>query len=431
MISLRPYQSAAVDAAVGYLRAGRHPLIVQATGTGKTRVIARFVELARGRVVVVVHRRELVVQAADTIEELLGRRPAIEMGDDRAPPGAWCVVASRDSLARRLDAYPPGSVSLVVVDEAHHAAAASYRKTFAHLGCLRVGVTATPGARPQTLGFDGVAFSYGIREGIADGVLVRPLAVQVDARVDWSQLRVSGRDYTDASAEAAIAPALGEWCRAVVELAGDRPGVMFLPTVASAYAAAETLRALGMTAAAADGSTPTAEREQILRDYAEGRLQCVVNCALWTEGWDAPHTSFVAVGRPTRNSGFYAQMVGRGLRLSPGKTDCLVIDLAASGDHCDLVLASLADEMGAPPAAREAARGKPGVVVDVMAVVERVEMEARAAEIERVRQIDILRGERRRAPCSPKQAAVLRRMGINPEGMTLGQAGAVIGRRKA
>ncbi len=401
MISLRPYQKAAIKAADAMIKKGESPLIVHATGTGKTTTGASLVmeHAARGPVVWMAHRRELVEQAAARIESMSGREVGIEMADRRSSLAAWCTVATVQSLAARLRDYERGVASLLVVDEGHHAIAETYRTVRAHLGCPALGITATPTHSVEKLGFDGVAHTYDIRDAIRDGYLVRPMAVQVETEVDWTQLKVSGGDYTDASAEAAIVPALGEWCAAVARLIGSRPTVMFLPTVASAHAAAKTLRGLGVTAGSADGSTPLAERVALLDGYASGAVQVLVNCALWTEGWDAPHTACVAVGRPTKSHALYAQMVGRGLRPSLGKEDCLVIDLARSGSDCDLVLASLPGILGGPPEAEKAvAAAKPGETVDALATCERFEEEARAAKLIAVNEVDILSGKAKRGP---------------------------------
>jgi superfamily II DNA or RNA helicase len=454
-MNLRPYQERAVEAAIRVVREGGDPLIVMPTGTGKTQVFAEIVrrEASHGPIVVLAHRRELIDQAARRISSMCGREVAVEMADQRADIAhAWCIVASVQSMISRLDNYPPGSVSLLIIDEAHHAASESYRKIARHLGCPVIGVTATPERDDEeALAFTEVAFEYRVLDAMDDGWLVPLRAVSADIVIDASKLRTRGGDYTEESAAASIAGELGAWCRAVADLRGDRPTVLFSAGVAAAHQSAELLRGIGLRAASADGTTPTILREQILRNYTEGRLDVIANCGLWTEGWDAPHTACVAIGRVTKNRLLYMQMLGRGLRPSSGKADCLAIDVASSGSGMGLatsasVLGASWDDEVIQRAEEIAEDGDTDVGSALKEASDEIEEERRvlaAAKVSTVRKIDVwsTRSNSRLVeprelgirlpppnaqPPSDKQAAVIARNGFAVPASSA-EASAIIG----
>jgi ATP-dependent helicase IRC3 len=146
--------------------------------------------------------------------------------------------------------------------------------------------------------------------------------------------------------------------RSIQELARDRRTVAFCVTVAHAQNLRRSLAALGVRAAAVYGDMPADARAQVLADFAAGRIQVVTNVAVLTEGFDDPGVSCVAMARPTRSEGMYAQCVGRGTRLAPGKRDCLVLDFV---DVSSLSLCSLPSLFGMPrrpqPGGPRGARG--------------------------------------------------------------------------
>lgn len=440
-MNLRPYQIAAVDAATRAIRAGDDPLLVMPTGTGKTTVFAEIIarESHRGPVVVVAHRRELIDQAARRIEARCGRPVAIEMAEEHADVARdWCIVASVQSLTARLDAYPPGSVALLIIDEAHHASAGSYRKIARHLGCPVLGVTATPERDDEeALAFSCVAYEYGVLDAMRDGWLVPVRAVSAQIKIDKSALRTRCGDYTEESVADVTRESLGAWCSTVAQLRGDRPTVVFSAGVSAAHSTAEILRGIGVRAASADGETPTAEREQILSDYMAGRIDVLANCGLWTEGWDAPKTACIAIGRPTKNRSLYMQMMGRGLRPSPGKDDCLIVDMVGSGSGmglatCAAVIGGSWDQeviRRAEEAMDEDECDVATALETAAAWVEDHRRAAEAAKVSRIREIDVWSKKKAKTidardlgialpspgstPPSQKQAAVIQRAGLS------------------
>lgn len=320
-----------------------------ATGTGKTATATHIVRdrVKHGRILWLAHRRELLDQAAATITARMGLETEREQGDHRA---SWCggllnvpvVVGSVQTFhPARLARWPRNSFDTIVVDECHHATARAYRDVLEHFGGAKVlGLTATPDrADGVALGsvFDSVAYVYDIKQAIDEGFLVpiRQHTIQVadldlgGVRVvngDLSAKQVAERMRSEAVLHQVIAP--------TVRLVGERPTIVFTASVAQAEAMAEIARRYGIRAEAVSGKTPDHIRARILADYQSGAITMVTNCNVLTEGFDAPHTEVIAMARPTKSRALYAQCVGRGTRLSPGKNHCLVIDFAGNaGKH--------------------------------------------------------------------------------------------------
>jgi hypothetical protein len=309
---------------------------------------------------------------------------------------AHVVVASVQTLSRprRLERFVAAMdaeaswlvgaaepLGLVVVDEAHHATADSYARILdalhagARCGCpddhdhvemrdgagaivadycttcgpgcvpapLLLGVTATPD-RGDGKGlidrFDEIVWSYDMLWGIRAGYLsdVRGKRVRLE-RLDLSKIKVSKGDYEAGAAgramEDADAPTL--IVRAWLEHARDRRTLVFTPTVALAHAVAAEYAVEGIAVGVVSGETPIDDRRRILRDYSDGRIQVIANCAVLTEGYDEPRTDCVVVARPTKSRAFYTQMVGRGTRKHPEKSDLLVIDVVGASDNLSLM----------------------------------------------------------------------------------------------
>lgn len=393
---LHPYQAEALLEVRRHLARHRSTLVVIPTGGGKTVLFAATAEQARkrGRVLVLAHRQELVDQAAEKIERFTDLRCGIEMGDrtmhGRVQGLPDVVVASVQTLAReqRRHAFPRDSFFLIVVDEAHHAPAEQYREVLSYFESAKVlGVTATPDrADGIAMGevFESVAYVVEIRDLIEQGFLVpiRQRTVQVE-HLDLSQVRVSREtgDLSEKDLEAVLMDerVLHEMAVPTLELAGDRPTIVFTASVEHAHALAGVLnRYPGGQAAAVDGTTPREERRRIIGDFSAGRIRQLLNCAVLTEGFDAPATSCVAVARPTKSRALYSQMVGRGTRTSPltGKSDCLVLDLVGNAGKHSLVnaldiLDGNEDQEVRKRAAKKAASGE----VDVLEALEQAEIE--------------------------------------------------------
>lgn len=356
-LALRPYQSEAISRTeAAALRGVRRQLGVAATGLGKTIIFASLAHQMGGRTLVLAHRDELVAQA---VEKISGQWPAATVGvvkAERNQADADVVVASVQTLGReaRLDRFLRAQLdlapfSLVVVDEAHHAAAPTYQAILTGLragdegGPLLLGVTATPDrgdGKGLDAAFDEVTWTYDILWGIRSGFLcdVRGRRVTIDT-LDLKGVKVRNGDYAegetgqrmmDAGAPEAIV-------RAWMEHAADRRTLVFSPTVETAQAVADEFAEQGITVGMVSGTTPIDDRRQMLADFSTGAIQVMSNCMVLTEGYDNPRVDCVVVARPTKSRALYTQMVGRGTRRHPDKSDLLVLDVVGVSDVHSLV----------------------------------------------------------------------------------------------
>lgn len=345
-LELRPYQVEAIAAIEEAERRGvRRPLLGLPTGTGKTVIFAALIRKRGGRALVLAHRDELLSQATDKIRQI---DPVTRMGLVKAEANeieAPVVVASMQTLARQSRlAQLPRQFETVVVDEAHHATADTYRRVLEWTADspLVLGVTATPErADNASLGevWDEVVYSRTLLEMIRAGYLVDLRGLRVRLDVDFSRLRVSHGDFVDTEAAAVLtaADAPAHACTAYLEHAAGRKALLFTPTVELAHLMAEAFRDGDVSAEAVDGSLPLEERRAILARLRSGKTQVVANCAVLTEGFDEPSVDCVIIARPTRSRILYVQMIGRGTRTFPNKRDCMIVDLVGATERFDLL----------------------------------------------------------------------------------------------
>jgi superfamily II DNA or RNA helicase len=360
---LRDYQQAAIDATLASYASGkRRPAFVMATGGGKTPTFAKMIKMAAESVIarpslVLAHRTELIDQAADKLRMVA---PDLRVGKFQGSVKQWraqVVVGSIQtaSTPAGLKLLGAAGFGFVVVDECHHSAAPTYVKTLRELGAyddqgpLVLGVTATLGrADGLALGevFDDVPYRIGLIDLVRRGYLVPPRGIRVKiAGLDMSRMRTVAGDLRGGEVAQAMHDALAPAAivRAYLEHAKGRPTIAFLPSVALSIEQAEAFREQGVTAVHIDGTTPPAERRALLDAYRAGEIDVLCNCGLFTEGTDLPTTACIILGRPTKSAELYQQMVGRGLRLAPGKTDCVVLDVTGvTGRHKLATIASLA-----------------------------------------------------------------------------------------
>jgi len=354
-LALRPYQTEALDVLdAGWAEGLQRVAVVLPTGLGKTVVFAHLIQraLAAGWTpLVLVHREELADQAADKIRSVA---PGVTVGIVKAERDELdrdVTVASVQTLARdkrmgRYLGWTTGHRRLVIVDECHHAVARTWIDILTTLGAFRgdgtrvAGFTATMTREDsRKLGdiWERVVYERDILYGISNGFLtdVRGKAVTVDG-LDLATVARSRGDYQEgALGEALESSGAGEViAKAYAEHAGDRQGVLFAPTVATALSFAQDLNAAGITTETITGTTSSEDRALIYKRFRVGDVQVLSNCMVLTEGWDAPWCSAAVIARPTSSAGLYVQMVGRVLRPYPGKTDALVLDVVGvTGRH--------------------------------------------------------------------------------------------------
>ena len=372
-LPLRGYQKEALAALTGKER----ELIVLPTGGGKTVVFSHgsleFLKAHKGsRVIVVVHTDELVEQAHSKIKAVA---PKLDVGivkGSRRDVYADVIVASVQTLRNPKVHSQITCVGLLIIDEAHHALAASYITVMKHFGsfdgtCQTVGFTATPmRGDGKTLfpTWERVAFQRDISWMVRRKFLVPPRgkAVRVPD-LDLRKVKMSGKDFREGELGEALAESLAPElvAQAWMEHAKERKTLGFAPTVASAEVFAQAFTDLGIESAVIHGGLPLEQRKAILRAHRTGMIRVLWNCMILTEGYDDPSVSCIIVARPTKSKGLYIQIVGRGLRVDEELPyegqDCLILDVVgAAGIHTDL--RSIADLSERPLKEKDVREGK-------------------------------------------------------------------------
>jgi DNA repair protein RadD len=350
---LRPRQRLFVERSVRALGEHSNTLGVAPTGAGKTIMLSAVAGAMVGdtgaKACVLAHRDELT----DQNRTKFGRvNPAIATSVVDAKEKSWAgqiAFAMVPTLARPANLNAMPVLDLLVIDEAHHAAADTYRRIIDRArdrnpDLKLYGVTATPN-RGDRKGlrdvFSNVADQIRIGELVRAGHLVPPRTFVIDVGVQdqLSTVRRTADDFDMAEVDAIMnrSPVTDAVIRHWREKAGDRQTVVFCSTMDHAANVSAAFQKAGIDAALVTGEMPDKERRFVLARYAAGKCQVVVNVAVLTEGWDHPPTSCVALLRPSSFKCTMIQMVGRGLRTvdpheHPGivKTDCVVLDFGTS-----------------------------------------------------------------------------------------------------
>ncbi|MBM4113678.1 MAG: DEAD/DEAH box helicase [Phycisphaerae bacterium] len=344
---LRDYQLAAVAAIEAACQRGvRRQLLALPTGTGKTCTFVEVIRRRGGRALVLAHRDELIRQTVAAVERWAGDLTVGVVQGERDDLDAAVVVASVQTLARparlaRLD----GPFRTVVVDEAHHAAAATYRRILDAVttaDTLVLGATATPyrGDRsPLAELFDEVVYERDILSMIRAGYLCDLRGVRVQLAANFDALHTVAGDFKPGELESVLraADAPTRIVEAYSAHAAGRRALAFTPTVAFAHELARAFTTRGVRAEALDGDTRLEERRAMLRRFRDGETAVLANCAVLTEGFDEPRADCIIVARPTMSRTLYVQMIGRGTRKCAGKTDCLVLDVAGASRRHELM----------------------------------------------------------------------------------------------
>jgi type I site-specific restriction endonuclease len=282
-----------------------------------------------GRVLVVVHREELARQAMEKLARHTGLPAAVEIGVSRPVPGHKITVTTVQSMRNRLEKYDRNYFSLLIIDEAHHAAAGDWQKVINYFSGAKVlGVTATPNrADRKPLGetFDRVAFEINLIELIGDKWLVPIRVKRLGTEINGAQLRAVRGRVTEESAVDAIHPRLELISDEIAGEIWDRKTAIFLPRVDVAKRFAERLKTRGIECICVDGADPE-RREKIDWFASRGKRTAICNVDLLTEGWDDPSVDCIVPLRPIQSTTLYQQIIGRGLRIAEGKENCLVLD---------------------------------------------------------------------------------------------------------
>lgn len=350
MINLRDWQQDAKSAVQGAWADGvRCPTVVAPTGSGKTALAASLIEEWNGPVLFTAHRDVLIGQTVKAMRNFL---PGVDVGVIRGVDNDLdrrITVASLQTLASgsRLDDYlrenPP---TLVIADEAHVSVAEGYKEIFTELGLAgrdttALGLSATL-ARTKTtesLGvlWDPPVYAMSLQQAIAEGILVPPRGIQI--KVGQQSLLSAAKEAADWAGTAGAViqtDAILKIAEAVVEHCQGRAAIGFAINVVSARILAQACEQKGLTAAVITANTPADIRQEIFDASEAGMINIIWSVDTLSVGADLPWISAIVVARYTKSRIWYVQAVGRGLRIHPGKTDCLVLEATENASRLRL-----------------------------------------------------------------------------------------------
>ncbi len=349
-ITLRPYQSEAVEAVYQHLRdRDDNPCVVLPTAAGKSLILGQIATDAvtkwHGRVLVLAHVKELLQQNADKIQALY---PSLDIGIYSAGLNSRdtdhsIIVAGIQSVFRRaceLDAF-----DIILIDEAHLVKPGNgegmYHTFLADAKIINpnvrlIGLTATPYRMssgmicgPENL-LNHVCYEVGVKELITQGYLCPLKSRAGKTKANFNNLHIRGGEFIASEVETTMdnVVLVQAACEEIVELTQDRNSTLiFTSSVKHGQHVASSIEHLsGHECGFVCGDTPGLERESILNRFKAGELKYLANVNVLTTGFDAPNIDCVALMRPTNSPGLFYQMVGRSFRLHPGKADALVLD---------------------------------------------------------------------------------------------------------
>lgn len=314
-MKLRDYQQACIDE-IEARPPGRY-LVQMATGLGKT---VTFANIPRnGKMLILSHREELVNQPLKYFDCLTG----VEMAKEHAPPMAEVVSASVASLTQRLERFSPDEFDLIICDEAHHAAARTYRRIFDYFHPRKlIGFTATPN-RSDSVRLDDVfqeiIFQRDLRWAIQNGWLCDIYCRRVNIGYDLTGVHTRNGDYAPGELDEAMDGTADAVAQCYRELATGA-------TLVFAASVRQCQEIVSRVPGAVAVTGETKSRSEIIAAFTRREIPCLVNCMVFTEGTDIPLVETVIIARPTQSDSLYAQMVGRGLRLHPDKERLNLID---------------------------------------------------------------------------------------------------------
>ena len=330
MLQLRPYQQKAIDQTIGLVKSGCRKIIIRApTGAGKTIIASRIIYGAQAkgsRVLFLAHRTELITQCSEKLSQMDVYHGIIKSGFNPAAT-AKVHIASVATLVNRKYSDP----DIIIIDECHHARAASYEKIIKRYpNALLIGLTATP-ARTDGKGlgtlFDTIVGVTDYTDLIEQGFLV-PFVIYEPTQIDFTGVDTCAGDFNKKQAQERLQKSkiFGDIIENWQKKASDRSTIVFAASVENSQELVKSFQAIGVVAAHVDGTTKDDERKKIFDGFRAGKIQILCNVGVATEGTDLPIASCVVLANPTRSLVLHHQMVGRGLRIYPGKTDCIILD---------------------------------------------------------------------------------------------------------
>lgn len=340
-VQLRPYQQEALESIENFYAKGvNKQLVVLPTGAGKTVIFTHLPKQLNNALpmLILAHREELLVQAK---EKLSWSNPELTVEIEQAENHAGyvdVVVASVPTLGReaseRITKFPKDYFKTIVIDEAHHAAAPTYRRILDYFSNpFTLGVTATPQRSDNTRltdVFDEIVYYKTIVDLIQEGWLSRLVGYRIKTDTDISEVQTREGDYIASQLEDTInTPQRNALIVAsYMEICSTSKAIAFCAGVEHAHDLASSFTSANIAAEVIVGTTSSEQRQAILARFASGQTRVLVNVGVLTEGFDEPSVEAIILARPTRSTLLYTQIVGRGTRLFEGKEHCKVLDFA-------------------------------------------------------------------------------------------------------
>lgn len=332
LLDLHEHQEVAISRLADMRAAGNQiALLSHAVGTGKTTTAVEDARALNLRTLFLAHTHELISQAIERFEHLWPEATRTRLGDSD-DERAQVVVGTVQLMAANLGHYEPKSFGYIIIDEAHHAAAKSYRAVLRYFDPqFLLGLTGTPeradGQNALDV-FQETAHHMDMETAVSRGILCDVRAFRVDTNIDLSQVRFNGNLYNQKDLESKVSvPSRNQLIvDSYSENVPGRSAVTFCVSIAHAEEMARLFTEAGFSAKAVSGRLRREERENILHEYESGDIKVLCACDVLNEGWDAPQTEVLMMARPTLSKVIYQQQIGRGMRTYPGKEYLVLFD---------------------------------------------------------------------------------------------------------
>lgn len=317
-----------LDGILDEMIAGSSRILAQApTGSGKTVIASELIRRERGRSMFVVHRQELLRQSVAALQ-VAGVECGVIAAGYQANLSLPVQVASIDTLRRRLDITP--KPKLLIIDEAHHSVARTWRATIDGLDATTtIGFTATPELLSgKGLGevYEAMVLGKQPRWLIQNDYLSKYRYFDAPSDFDGAKTKMGDFDQTETARKLDRPKITGSVVSHYLEHASHCKGIVFCVNIEHSRHVVQAFQDSGVPAAHVDGETPAYERVAAIEGLRSGRIKILTNVGLFTEGVDLPGIDYIGLLRPTQSLGLYLQMVGRGLRFTPNKQYCLIFD---------------------------------------------------------------------------------------------------------
>jgi len=328
----RPYQIDLLNAVRKGWDEFRKQLVVAPTGSGKTQCFSWMCEEevnAGRRALILVDQDELVWQTLEKLKQSTGIIGQVEKAEFRASKQAEVVVATVQSMARRLESWPSDTFDLIIADEGDRSLSAQWQSVLKHFdSTARVcSLTATPNRLDKrNLGeyYENIAYEISLLELIKQGYLSKICIQMVPLRIDLSGVHLSQGDFDTTELDHAITPYLSSAVDALIKYAPTRKTLVFLPLIKTSEKFVALCRERGLSAEHIDGTSE--DRADKLARFKRNEFSILANSSLLLRGYDDPKIDCIFFLRPTKSSTLFRQAIGRGTRIADGKENLLLID---------------------------------------------------------------------------------------------------------